>query len=448
MIFSPGQSVVCAASRQHCVVEQFLGGGGQGEVYRAKFAGEPVALKWYLPHAATAMQRQRLETIIKKGPPTPKFLWPIELAAAGAGGPGAAGFGYIMPLREPRFRSIASLMRNQLDTNFRALATAGFELAHSFLQLHSKGLCYRDIAFGNVFLDPGTGEILICDNDNVAVDGDTAPGILGTPRFMAPEIVLRQAVPSIQTDLYSLAVLLFYIFFVHHPLEGRRELAIHSFDLPAMTRLFGSEPLFIFDPDDDSNAPVPGAHDNALTYWPLYPRAFRALFTRAFTEGLRDAVHGRVREGEWRAAAIHLRDALFYCGACGSESCYDPGAGPRLSSGAGGAGPQICWNCQRPLQLPFRIKFPRHLVMLNHDTQLFPHHLDDQRQYDFSAAVAAVVRNPAQPDIWGLSNLSADTWTFHTVSNPAPQTVEPGRSLTLISGLFINFGKVEAEIRY
>ncbi len=64
MIFSPGQSVVCAASRQHCVVEQFLGGGGQGEVYRAKFAGEPVALKWYLPHAATAMQRQRLETII------------------------------------------------------------------------------------------------------------------------------------------------------------------------------------------------------------------------------------------------------------------------------------------------------------------------------------------------------------------------------------------------
>lgn len=433
MILANGQAVVCEASGQPCVVEQFLGGGGQGEVYRARFGGQPVALKWYLPHAATIAQRQRLEMIVKKGPPTAQFLWPIELASAR----GVDGFGYIMPLREARFRGIASLMRNQLDPGFRALATAGFELAHSFLQLHSKGLCYRDISFGNVFLDPANGNILICDNDNVAIDGDTATGILGTPRFMAPEIVLRQAVPSIQTDLYSLAVLLFYIFCVHHPLEGRRELAIHSMDLPAMTRLFGSEPLFIFDPEDRSNEPVAGVHDNALAFWPLYPRALRALFTRAFTEGLRDPVHGRVREGEWRAAAIHLRDSIFYCGHCGSESCYDPGAGP-----------QVCWECQRPLQLPFRIKFPRHLVMLNHDSQLFPHHVDDQRLYDFSAPVAAVVRNPNQPEVWGLSNLSAEAWTFHSAANPVPQTVEPGRSLTLSSGLFVNFGKVEAEIRY
>jgi serine/threonine protein kinase len=201
-------------------------------------------------------------------------------------------FGYIMPLREPRYKGVVDLMKARMDPSFRALATAGFELANNFLQLHSKGLCYRDISFGNVFLDPNADEILICDNDNVAVDGAFRGGILGTPRFMAPEIVRGESLPNIQSDLFSLAVLLFYMFMVHHPLEGRRELAIHSFDLPAMTKLYGKEPLFIFDPDDRSNEPVRGYHDNALDSWPIYPQFIRDLFIKAFKRGVQDPNHG------------------------------------------------------------------------------------------------------------------------------------------------------------
>jgi len=44
---------------------------------------------------------------------------------------------------------------------------------------------------------------------------------------------------------------------IHHPLEGKKEVAIHSFDLPAMTKLFGTEPVFIFDPVDRSNELCP-----------------------------------------------------------------------------------------------------------------------------------------------------------------------------------------------
>ena len=42
---------------------------------------------------------------------------------------------------------------------------------------------------------------------------------------MAPEIVRGQAKASTETDLFSLAVLLFYMLFMHHPLEGAREAA-------------------------------------------------------------------------------------------------------------------------------------------------------------------------------------------------------------------------------
>jgi serine/threonine protein kinase len=351
-------------------------------------------------------------------------------------------FGYIMPLRDARFRGIADLMKRRIDPSFRALATAGFSLAHSFLHLHSQGLCYRDISFGNIFFDPSTGEIAICDNDNVTVDGDRGVGILGTPRFMAPEVVRGDSLPSTQTDLFSLAVLLFYLFLVHHPLEGRRELAIHSFDLPAMTKLYGTHPLFIFDPADPSNAPVAGHHDNAILSWPIYPQFLRELFTRAFTQGLHDSDHGRVREGEWRAAMIRLRDSVLYCRSCSAENFYDVDA-LRASGGAA----LSCWSCHASIQMPYRLRVGRALIMLNHDTRLFPHHLDEQRPNDFSQPVAEVTVHPQHADIWGLKNLSEQKWSFSSGADPRPSEVLPGRSLRLDNGMRINFGKLEGEVR-
>ena len=436
-ILKPGQTVQTETTGLPCAVEQFLGGGGQGEVYRAGLGGKPVALKWYFPASATPEQRAALETLVKKGPPNAKFLWPMELASA----QGVPGFGYVMPLRDPHYKGIVDLMKRRIEPGFRALTTAGLELSHSYLQLHAEGLCYRDISFGNVFFDPDTGDVLICDNDNVAVDDEAEGGVLGTPRFMAPEVVRGDALPSTQTDLFSLAVLLFYMFMVHHPLEGRRELEIHCLDLPAMTKLYGTDPLFIFDPDDDSNGPVPGYHDNVLAFWPIYPRFLRELFTHAFTEGIRDPQNGRVRESEWRAAMVRLRDSIVYCAHCGAESFYD--ADELRDSGGK---PGSCWSCRVEVQLPPRIRIGNGIVMLNHDTQLFPHHVDDQRLYDFSQPVAAVTQHPQDPSIWGLKNLSGEKWVI-TTADGAIQDVGPGRSVRLAVGVKVNFGKTEGEIR-
>jgi len=435
-ILKLGQTVQTETTGLMCTAEEFLGGGGQGEVYRAKLGSDDVALKWYFPHWATPEQRTILETLVEKGPPNEKFLWPMELASA----PGVPGFGYVMPLREPRYKSLNDLMMRRIEPSFRALATAGLELSHSFLQLHGKGLCYRDISFGNVFLDPDKGEILICDNDNVTVDREAIGGVLGTPRFMAPEVVRGDASPSTQTDLFSLAVLLFHIFMVHHPLEGQKELEIKCFDLPAMTKLYGLEPVFIFDPDDDSNRPVRGYHDNALEFWPIYPQFLHDLFTKAFTDGIRDSQNGRVRESEWRATMVRLRDSIVYCANCGLENFYDV----KVPGDSGGK-PGSCWSCGRAIHLPPRIRIGKNVVMLNHDTWLFPHHVDDQKMYDFSQPVAAVTRHPKDPSIWGLKNLSDEKWVA-TTANGTMKDVETERSVQLAVGTRINFGRKEGEI--
>ncbi len=436
-ILKPGQTIQCLPSGMPCTIETLLGAGGQGEVYKAQLGGGDVAVKWFFPEMATTQQRASMELLIRKGAPSEHFLYPMEITVAD----GVPGFGYVMPLRPKRFKNIVDLMKRTIEPTFRALATAGHNLSHNYLLLHSQGLCYRDISFGNAFFDPLNGDVLIADNDNVSVDGATVLGVLGTPRFMAPEIVRGEAMPSTNTDLYSLSVLIFYMLMVAHPLEGKKEAAIKALDLPAMTKLYGTDATFIYDPNDDSNRPVPGIHDNALAFWRIYPQFLRDIFVRAFTTGLRDPINGRVRESEWRGEMIRLRDAIFYCANCAMENFYDS-----IALKASGGNPGLCWACAAALRLPPRIRIGKSVVMLNYNTQLFPHHIDDRRMFDFSAPVAAVAQHPTNPNLWGLKNVSTDKWVITSVDG-AIKDVEPARSVALAVGTKIQFGKIEGEIK-
>ncbi len=431
-LLRPGQTVGTVGSPSKCKVVRLLGGGGQGEVYEADLGGRPVALKWYFAHTATAQQRRALEPLITKGSPTEQFLWPLFLAEER----GVPGFGYLMALREQRFKSTSDLMTRRIEPTFRCVATACFGLASAFLELHAKGLCYRDISFTNVFIDPNAGDIRICDNDNVGIDRATDAAVGGTPRFMAPEIVRCEQKPCRETDQYSLAVLLFYMLVMHHPLEGAHEAAIRCMDVPAMTKLYGKEPRFIFDPGNPSNAPVPGLHDNAIEFWPLYPSFLRALFVHSFTQGLADPQR-RVTDSQWRKALVRLRDAIMHCDRCGSELFYE--ADPAEAAG------RRCWSCRAPLHNPWRITIGGQAVVLNGDTRLYPHHLQATPTYDFSAPMAEVSQHPTDPNTWGLKNTSSVAWTTTTASGDVLE-VAPGRSLKLALGARVSFGSVEGVI--
>ena len=107
---------------------------------------------------------------------------------------------------------------------------------------------------------------------------------------------------------------------------------------------------------------------------------------------------------------------------------------------------QLEQELEPQLQLPPRVRIGKSVVMLNHDTQLFPHHVDDGRLYDFSAPVAAVTAHPTNPNVWGLKNLSDQKW-FITAADGSVREVEPQRSVTLAVGTRIQFGKAEGEIR-
>lgn len=446
-----GQVLNCINTGQQCVVENLLGEGGQGEVWRVQAGSHAHALKWFNPVMIERDPdlRTRIERLVEIGAPSRRFLWPFEIVEDPQD---ARRFGYLQRLRGESFVELKVLIASDAQLSFRVLAEMCYLLCDELFALHSKGLCYADLNAGNVFANRATGDIEIFDNDNVDIDGK--PSIMmGFPGFQAPEVVMRRALATRTTDLHSLAVMLFRVFLVGHPLDGSAVARLMQDPQwvrldPARRRaemnerLYGDGARFVFDPDDDSNRPLPAQQAQVIAYWDIYPQFFRDIFTRAFTVGLRDPEYGRVTLSEWRKSMARLHDAVMTCPdpACEAENFYDTRRGSTDI---------VCWACRarfgtRALRLELRTRgarpgaAPQHTIVLENKARLFAHHTAGGR-YDFSRVTGEVTAAPVT-----LRNCSNRTWAVSV--DGVHGECAPGSHLRLRAGMKLFFGDAEGHV--
>ncbi len=98
-------------------------------------------------------------------------------------------------------------------------------LTRAVRRMHAAGLCHSDLSYKNVLIDPELGHACIIDVDGLVVPGKFPPDVVGTPDFIAPEVVKtshlpkddpRRVLPSIATDRHALSVLIYmYLLFRH-----------------------------------------------------------------------------------------------------------------------------------------------------------------------------------------------------------------------------------------
>ena len=431
MVLANGTEVDLGALGRARVVSM-IGQGGQGYVYEVQRpTGEPLALKWYKPESATAEQYDEMRRLVEFGSPHTRFLWPLSMARAA----GEPGFGYVMQLRDPRYLELSYLLSNTdregrpLDVSFASTIELCRQLSFSFLRLHARGLCYRDISFGNVFFDPANGNVLICDNDNVGVDNGKGR-VLGTPYFMAPEVVKDttfRTMPNTDTDRHSLAVLLFYSLFLGHPLEGARTDSGLR-DAEWLLVHFGTEPVFCMHPEDDSNRPG----DIVRQYWDIYPQFLRVLFVQAFVAGLENP-GARVTEGQWIKAMDRLRDDMVSCGSCRTTNFWDP------------ATPDVrCRSCGGELTPPYLLRTGRRTIAVSPLAVIRSDHLASG--VDEPTTLGRLRQHPQDPARWGLLNASGNPWQ---VVFPGDQThvVGPQQTIDVVDGARIHVGSATLTVR-
>lgn len=419
-ILKNGSVVKMKSGAEAEIIDEF-GSGGQGTVYKVSYNGKIYALKWYYKDVFKGKEREfylNLEENIQKGAPTKNFLWPIEITKVWNG-----MFGYIMDVRPSGYFELTDFFRAKVHfKSYSAQANAAINIIQAFRELHKSGYAYQDINNGNFFINPDNGEVLICDNDNVSPSG-TNLGIVGKQRYMAPEIVTGKNAPDVDSDKFSLAVILFRLLCIDHPLEGRRSTP------PCMTKelerkYYGEEPVFVFDPQDDCNRPVQGADRNLKLFWPIYPEYLKELFVRAFSKEVMHLNAQRILEKEWLDAFLKYKASIIKCPHCGEETF------------AFVQGDNVCIACNKMITIPNAIKFSKETLPLYPGTKIMLWNVNSWKN-DVETVLGEVIQNPKNKDLFGIKNLSDIIWKI-SLPNGEQKSVEKNKVVPIKKGFIID----------
>jgi len=404
-----------------------LGSGGQGTVWRVEYPGQgEFALKWYKKAYLDGLDekhqngrrdfKENIQENINNGSPNEKFLWPVALTEDTDG-----SFGYIMKLRPQEYDDFTDIY-NTKDSkgnpvkfkNFRASVESAIGIVNAFRALHRKGYFYLDLNDGNFFINTTTGEVLVCDNDNVTASPKYS---IGKPGYIAPELIRGDVNKSSElTDNHSLGVVLFRLFIRHDPMMGKKYCESVVLTAKKERELYGEKPVFIFDPNDDSNRPVLNVHSNPIKLWPLYPDYLQQAFIQTFCEGMNDP-NKRLPDKAWLKTLFRLRDDILLC-PCGAGQDV-------LWSDK--SKPVVCHKCKMNAGNPCHIEINGFRINLYPGNRIISTHLNED--FGKQDLYALVVQNKQDPSKWGLENKSNDAWN---VKKPDGQTITKGKD-TVIS---------------
>ncbi len=388
--------------------------GGQGNVYKVLHRGQEKALKWYKNIINPQAFYENLKNNIKKGAPADNFLWMQELTQWQND-----SFGYVMELVPEGYYELSEFLVNQVSfPSWKRAVDAALNIVRGFRLLHNRGQSYQDLNDKNFFINPKTGKVLIGDNDNVAPTGENL-GIEGKERYMAPEIVRRENLPDTASDRYSLGVILFFMFCYGHPLEGRNGTP-YTMTPEASLRIYGTNPVFLFDPKDASNRPVPGLQDHVAQLWECLPEYMKEIFIRAFSWGAM-MEKKRVTEYEWLNALVRFRSDIVRC-SCGNEIFIRDGEST------------ACDGCGRLFEIRNRIALEDYSIPAILGSRIYQMQLGTANFEDALNPVASVLPNPDNPSDIRLKNLTKVPWKCVTPSGKQ-KILPPGGMAPVKKGL-------------
>ena len=191
---------------------QRLGQGTFGEVYRAwdPVIEREVAVKLLLPRGLNP--EQQLVEIVSEARAIGRVRHPGIVSVYGVDRHnGRVGFwtDFI------RGRTLKRIVETEGPLSAHAAVAVVVALCDALAAVHSAGLLHRDIKASNCMRDEN-GRVLLLDF-GLSRELQQAVSVAGTPNYMAPELLAGDS-PSVQTDIYAVGVLLFYLCTATYPL--------------------------------------------------------------------------------------------------------------------------------------------------------------------------------------------------------------------------------------
>lgn len=195
-------------------IQEMLGSGGMGVVYRAfdREVGEAVAIKALRPELGgidpTLLERFRQELRLARRITHRNVVRTYDL--------GEVDGVYYITMELVRGTTVAALIREAGRLDVPATLTIGKQVCRALEVAHEEGVVHRDVKPQNLLVDP-SGFLKVMDfgiarlSEHPSEPGQalTAAGVVvGTPQYMAPEQLFGEPVDG-RADLYATGAVLF-----------------------------------------------------------------------------------------------------------------------------------------------------------------------------------------------------------------------------------------------
>lgn len=201
-------------------------------------------------------------------------------------------------------------------------------LSRAVRRMHMAGLAHSDLSYKNVLVDPSNGHACVIDVDGLVVPGKYPPDVVGTPDFIAPEVVMtchlakddsKRHLPRRETDQHALAVLIYMYLLYRHPLRGGKVHDVND-ELRDESLSMGEKALFVEHPTDKSNrikvadvkpTELPWSDTAKIPFGVTGPY-LAPLFLQSFVTGLHDPAM-RPSANDWETALVKTVDLIQPC---------------------------------------------------------------------------------------------------------------------------------------
>jgi serine/threonine protein kinase len=207
-------------------IEEVLGDGGLGRVYRARHVRMSRRFAIKVPFGEVGYDRKARARLANEAEAASRLDHPHVIGIVDVGETAAGLFYIAMDLAEGR--SLAELLEDGPPPPAVALGIFA-QLADGLTHAHERGLVHRDLKPDNVMVTHREGGVLVARVIDFGLalvsEGDAATRlttegmVVGTPYYMAPEQTTGDELDH-RTDLFALGIILFELLAGRLPFDG------------------------------------------------------------------------------------------------------------------------------------------------------------------------------------------------------------------------------------